>query len=137
MPFSFSSLVDVDFSEPDFEKFPALEKLSGYYAELNHGDCLYIPSGYWHYITYVDTSFSMTLRAFPTSFGLRMALLKNVFVTRTIDGFMRKFVGQSWNDRNERLAVELTNKNLANEIQKNQITTVTQTNSVENSQTSR
>ena len=112
VPFSFSSLFDVDFSEPDFEKYPALEKLSGFTAELDHGDCLYIPSGYWHYITYTDASFSMTLRAFPTSFRLRLALLKNVFITRTIDGLMRKFIGQSWNERNERLAIELTNKRL-------------------------
>jgi len=112
VPYSFSSLFDVDFSNPDFSKYPALKKLSGYTAELNHGDCLYIPPGYWHYVTYVESSFSMTLRAFPKTLKHRTSLFKNIFILRTIDGLMRKIIGQPWNDRNERLAVELTHKKL-------------------------
>jgi len=110
VPFSFSALHDVDFGNPDFEKYPALQQLNGYVAELQHGDALYIPSGYWHYITYGDIGFSMTLRSMPTSFYGRMTLMKNIFVTRTIEGLMRKISGQRWNDRNERLAVEKTNR---------------------------
>jgi len=113
VPYSFSSLFEVDFSNPDFEKFPALKKLSGYTAELDHGDCLYIPPGYWHYIIYQEASFSMTLRAFPQTLKHRLSLLKNIFVLRTVDGLMRKIIGQPWNDRNERLAVELTHENIA------------------------
>jgi hypothetical protein len=112
VPYSFSSLFAVDFSVPDFEKYPALQKINGYTTELNHGDCLYIPPGYWHYITYEEASFSMTLRAFPRTFQHRLSLMKNIFITRTIDGLMRKIVGQPWNDRNERLAIEKTHKNL-------------------------
>ncbi|KAG1660468.1 tRNA wybutosine-synthesizing protein 5 [Nymphon striatum] len=107
VPFSFSALYDVDFSNPDFKKYPALKNLKGFRAELRHGDALFIPSGYWHYIIYEDIGFSMTLRAFPTDFKQRMVLMKNIFVTRTVEGLMRKFVGQSWNDRNEKKAVEL------------------------------
>ena len=112
VPYSFSSLFAVDFSKPDFEKYPALSKLSGYSVELSHGDCLYIPPGFWHYVVYEEASFSMTLRAFPSSLKLRLRLLKNIFVVRTIDGLMRKIIGQPWNIRNEKLAVEMTNKNL-------------------------
>lgn len=112
VPYSFSSLFDVDFSQPDFEKFPALSKLQGYTAELNHGDALFIPSGYWHYIIYEDMGFSMTLRSFPKKFNQRLTMLKNIFITRTIEGLMRRFQGQKWNDRNERLAIENTHRNL-------------------------
>ena len=118
VPFSFSSLFDVDFGKPDFGKYPALAKLQGYSTELQHGDALFIPSGYWHYITYEDMGFSMTLRAFPRQFKQRLTLFKNIFVTRTIEGLMRRFRGQQWNDRNERLAVELTHANLAREQHK-------------------
>jgi len=109
VPYSFSALYDVDFSNPDLEKYPAIKKLNGYVATLKHGDALYIPSGYWHYIIYQDIGFSMTLRAMPTTFAARATLLKNIFITRPIEGLMRKLVGQKWNDRNERLAVERTN----------------------------
>ena len=55
----------------------------------------------------------MTLRAFPQSMNHRLSLLKNIFFTRTIDGLMRKIIGQPWNERNERLAIKLTNQNLS------------------------
>ncbi len=112
VPFSFSALHDVDFISPDYEKYPALEYIKGYRVELKHGDALFIPSGYWHNIVYEDIGFSMTLRAFPTKFRQRLTLLKNIFFTRTVEGFMRKIRGQSWNDRNERKAVEITHRNI-------------------------
>lgn len=110
VPFSFSALHSIDLANPDYQTFPALQKLSPYVAVLNHGDALYIPSGYWHYIIYEDIGFSMTLRALPTGFSKRVAALNNIFVTRTIEGLMRKLLGQKWVDRNERLAIENTHR---------------------------
>ena len=110
VPFSFSSLFDVNFDEPDYDKYPALANLEAEVVELKHGDALYIPPGYWHYIVYEEIGFSMSLRAFP---GISMNLLKmlrNIFIIRTAEGIMRKIIGQPWNERNERLAVVNTNK---------------------------
>ena len=112
VPFSFSSLFDIDYENPDFEKYPALKYLKGGLAELHHGDALYIPSGYWHYVVYDDISFSMSLRAFPRKPKALSQLFYNLVVIRTIDGLMRKAVGQSWNERNERMAVLNTHKKL-------------------------
>jgi ribosomal protein L16 Arg81 hydroxylase len=105
----------VDFSNPDFDRYPALREARGYRAQLNHGDALYIPSGYWHYIVYEDIGFSMTLRSMPTTATSRLKLLRNIFVTRTVEGLMRKLLGQRWNDRNERLAVERVHQLLQSE----------------------
>ncbi len=110
VPFSFSSLFDIDYSNPDFEKYPALKHVKGQIAELEHGDIMFIPSGYWHYIIYDEIGFSLSLRAFPSGLSSNVTLLKNIFVTRTVEGLMRKVVGQPWNDRNERLAVERTHR---------------------------
>ena len=112
VPYSFSALFDVDLTKPDFDRFPALQNVQAQITELQHGDVLYIPSGYWHYIIYEEAGFSMTLRALPRDFKTRMTLLKNIFITRSIEGLMRKLIGQKWNDRNERRAIEITNKNL-------------------------
>ena len=119
VPYSFSALHAVDLTKPDFERFPALRKINAWVAVLQHGDVLYIPSGYWHYIVYEDIGFSMTLRSIPTSFSKSLTLMKNIFITRTIEGLMRKLFGQKWNDRNERLAVERTNLNLQREEARN------------------
>jgi hypothetical protein len=112
VPFSFSSLFDIDIENPDYEKYPALKYLQGSVTELNHGDVLYIPPGYWHYIVYVDIGFSMAMRAFPRQPKDLSQMLYNLLVTRNIDGLMRKFVGQSWNDRNELQAVLNTHRYL-------------------------
>jgi hypothetical protein len=112
VPFSFSSLFDIDFEKPDYEKYPALRYLQGSVTELNHGDVLYIPPGYWHYIVYEDIGFSMALRAFPRRPKEFSRMLYNILVIRNIEGLMRKVVGQPWNDRNELRAVLNTHKNL-------------------------
>ncbi len=110
VPFSFSSLHDIDYSNPDFDRYPALKHVKGQVTELEHGDILFIPSGYWHYICYDEIGFSLSLRAFSSNVSTNLTLVKNIFVTRTVEGLMRKFVGQPWNDRNERLAVERTHR---------------------------
>jgi len=102
VPFSFSSLNSIDYENPDYEKYPALKNLQGYITELRHGDVIYIPSGYWHYVMYDDISFSMALRAFPRKPKPVLKLLYNLFVLRTVDGLMRKIIGQTWNERNEK-----------------------------------
>lgn len=112
VPFSFSALFDVNFEQPDYEKYPALKHVEGEVAELNHGDVLYIPPGYWHYITYEDISFSMALRAFPRTPRNLAKMLNNLVVIRTIEGLMRKLIGQPWNDRNEKWAVQRTHRRL-------------------------
>lgn len=112
VPYSFSALYDVNFENPDFTRYPALAKLRAYEAELEHGDVLYIPSGYWHFIVYEEIGFSMTLRSMPTNPSRQLAVAKNILFTRTVDGLMRKFAGQRWNARNERLAVDRTNARL-------------------------
>jgi len=105
-------LFSVDFDSPDYEKYPALDYLQGEVAELNHGDVLYIPPGYWHYIVYEEMGLSMALRAFPRTPVNLLKMIKNIIFVRTFEGLMRKIVGQSWNDRNARLAVSNTNKQL-------------------------
>lgn len=110
VPFSFSSLHHIDYSAPDFEKFPALKQVKGQVAELEHGDILYIPSGYWHYIRYDEIGFSLSLRAFSAGLSTNLKLVNNIFVTRTVEGMMRKVVGQPWVERNERRAVERTHR---------------------------
>jgi len=112
VPFSFSSLNKIDYENPDYETYPALQKLQGEIAELKHGDVIYIPSGYWHYIIYDDISFSMALRAFPREPKSALKLMYNLLIVRNIDGLMRKLIGQSWNQRNENLCIEKTHRNV-------------------------
>lgn len=108
VPYSFSSLFDVDFAEPDLERYPALAGLDGRLATLEHGDVLYIPSGWWHFVVYDDIAFSISLRAFPRRWSIRARTLFNVLGLRNVDAIGRRMLGERWNTRNEQNAVTKT-----------------------------
>lgn len=112
VPFAVHNLETIDLDNPDFEKFPALQYLQGFHAILKHGEALYMPSGYWHYITYLDGGFSMTLRALPTKIGRFGKMFCNVFVMRHFENVMRKSLGQSWIDYKENRIYAKTNKRI-------------------------
>lgn len=114
VPFSFSAYHDVDFENPDYEKYPALKFLKGQEAILEHGDVLYIPPGWWHYIIYEEIGYSMAIRSFPRDLKNVARMLRNLLWIRSVDGIMRMFLGQKWNDRNTKRALQRTN-NLAEE----------------------
>ena len=110
VPHALISREDIDFSNPDFEKFPALRNARGFVAELNHGETLYMPEGYWHQMTYLTPGFSMSLRAAPRHLPNLSKALYNLFFMRHFDNAMRKWKGQDWIDYKNRQAVRRTNK---------------------------
>ncbi len=110
IPHSLITREDIDFNNPDFEKWPALKKAKGWVCELNHGEVLYMPEGYWHYMRYVTPGFSMSLRTIarnPKNLG---KAVYNVFVMRTLDNVMRRIKGQKWIDWKNEQAILRTNK---------------------------
>ena len=110
VPFSVHNLESINMDEPDFEKYPALKKAEGLYIEMKHGDALYMPSGYWHYIRYMDGGFSITLRALPKHPKLLAKTLGNLFFMRPFENTMRKLWGQKWVDFKEKRMLIKTNK---------------------------
>lgn len=60
LPFNTFSLVD--FSNPDENKFPALKYARGYEFILEPGDGLFMPSGYWHFMDYIEPSMGVSFR---------------------------------------------------------------------------
>jgi hypothetical protein len=109
VPHSLITHESIDFSNPDFEQWPALKNASGYKTNLEHGEVLYIPEGYWHYMKYITPGFSMSLRAMarkPKNIG---TAIYNIFIMRYFDTIMRKFQGQNWIDAKNKKAIKKTN----------------------------
>lgn len=96
VPHSLITREDIDFSNPDLKKWPALKNAQGWICELNHGEVLYMPEGYWHYMRYLTPGFSMSLRAIARHPKNLSKAVYNLFVMRNIDNFMRKLKGQRW-----------------------------------------
>lgn len=112
IPHSLICREDIDFDKPDFKKFPALKNAKGYICNLNHGEMLYMPEGYWHYMKYITPGFSMSLRALPRNPKYLLKAAYNVFIMRHFDNFMRKRKGQAWIDEKNDRAIKETHKRL-------------------------
>jgi hypothetical protein len=112
IPHSLITREDIDFANPDFNKWPALKNANGYVANLNHGEVLYIPEGWWHYMRYITPGFSMSLRAIARKPKNLSKAIYNVFIMRYFDNSMRRIKGQKWIDWKNEQAILRTQKNL-------------------------
>lgn len=112
VPHALISREDIDFDNPDFKKFPALKKAQGWVCELNHGDMLYMPEGYWHYMKYITPGFSMSLRSLPRRVSNLSKAVYNIAIMRHFDNIMRKWKGQEWIDYKNNEAIRRTHKQI-------------------------
>lgn len=94
LPLNTYSLIDID--KPDFETYPALRHLRGSEVILEHGDSLFMPSGWWHYMTYLEGSFSVSYRKLPFDLGSKMQGILNLGVFMPADKTMNKLLGPRW-----------------------------------------
>jgi len=112
IPHSLITREDIDISNPDFKKWPALKKATGWTADLEHGNMLFIPEGYWHYMKYHSPGFSMSLRAIARKPKNLSKAIYNVFIMRHFDNLMRRLKGQDWIDSKNKKAITRTHKKL-------------------------
>lgn len=112
VPFSLITREDIDFSNTDLKKWPALKKARGYVCDLNHGEMLYMPEGYWHYMHYLTPGFSISLRSYPRKINNLCKALYNLLFMRHYDNFMRRRKGQDWIDYKNEQAIIRTHKKL-------------------------
>ncbi len=111
VPNSLITHESIDFSNPDLEKWPALKKAKGFIAELEHGQVLYMPEGYWHYMKYITPGFSMSMRSIARNPKNLAQALYNIFVMRNYDNVMRKMKGQQWIDwKNEKAIADCNSR---------------------------
>ena len=110
IPYATYALEDYDISNPDFEKFPALDGVEGIECFLEHGDTLFIPTGWWHWMKYLDGSFSISLRAWDKSWAVKAHSLWNLTVQRKFDDLMKSKFKKKYMDWKESLAIKRAEK---------------------------
>ncbi len=110
VPYSIVSMEQIDMEHPDFEHYPALLKAKGYKVTLKHGDALFIPSKWWHFIKYETPCLSLTLRSLPTTPKKILEVLRSIIIFRNYDNMMRKIKGQKWIDHKNKQAIKNTHK---------------------------
>lgn len=109
IPYATYALEDFDIANPDFEKFPALNGIEGVECFLEHGDTLFMPTGWWHWMKYLDGSFSISLRAWDKSWAVKAHSLWNLTIQRNFDNFMKAKFKKKYMDWKEKKAIERAN----------------------------
>ncbi|MCG8476471.1 MAG: cupin-like domain-containing protein [Cytophagales bacterium] len=101
VPFSVHNLEEINLENPDFSAYPALREVEGYETVLQPGDTLFMPSGWWHFMRYLEGGFGLSQRALNASWGMRVYALYNLIIMRHTDNFLRKMLGKRWIDFKE------------------------------------
>ncbi|MFC4686056.1 MAG: cupin [Chryseobacterium sp. 36-9] len=109
IPYATYALEDYDIENPDFSKFPALDGVEGIECFLEHGDTLFMPTGWWHWMKYLDGSFSISLRAWDKSWAVKAHSLWNLTVQRNFDNFMKRNFKAKYMNWKEKKAIERAN----------------------------
>ena len=109
IPYATYALEDYDIENPDFTKFPALDGVEGIECYLEHGDTLFMPTGWWHWMKYLDGSFSISLRAWDKTWAVKAHSLWNLTVQRNFDNFMKRNFKAKYMTWKEKKAVERAN----------------------------
>lgn len=94
LPFNVHTTVDI--TNPDYDKYPGLKHVKGHEVILEHGDTLFMPSGYWHHIEYIGSGFSMSMRCLSPN---KIDWLKgglNVGLRTHFDDLMLKLLDDKW-----------------------------------------
>lgn len=100
-PFTLQSHVNP--LNPDYDKYPALRKAVGYETILHHGETIFMPPLWWHYIVYLDGGFSIALRS-KGNLNHQTRGLWNIARHFVIDQGMNKVLGPRWKQWKERQA---------------------------------
>lgn len=102
LPFNVHSTVDVD--HPDYKEYPGLKYVKGMSTVLEHGDTLFMPSGYWHHIEYITGGFGLSVRTLANTMPVRLKGIWYIVVLRNIDNLMRRLNEKKWFQYKKKIA---------------------------------
>jgi len=97
-PWEVLSLADFTryYEKFNYDAFPAVKYAEGYEVILEHGDTLFMPSGYWHHMEYIESGFALSLRALHPSVFRKMKGIWNLAGMRNVDTLMKKVAPKWW-----------------------------------------
>jgi len=87
---------EANITKPDYQKYPALRYVEGTEYILEPGDLLFIPSGWWHHIEYMDGGYSLSLRSLSKRPLNLLRGILNVTILTHLDELLVKIAGNSW-----------------------------------------
>ena len=95
----------LDILNPDYNKYPAYKYAKGLEATIEHGETLFIPKLWWHYVYYSKGGYSLALRA-NNSLKTKAKGLSNLVRLFTVDNGMNYLAGEKWKHYKDQKAEE-------------------------------
>lgn len=111
LPFTNHSHVDV--LNPDLERFPAFKHAKGYKAIIEHGETLFIPKLWWHFVYYSKGGFSLALRA-NDSIKSKAQGVTNLVRHFAFDHGMNFLAGGKWKQHKDKKAIQNAQRAMVN-----------------------
>ena len=102
LPLNTYSLINLD--NPDYDKYPALRFIKAYDVILEPGDSIFMPAGYWHYMTYLEGSFSVSYRKMSRNLKYPAEGVLNLGLRMPCDKILNKVFGSRWLKTKESMA---------------------------------
>lgn len=109
---SAASFVDWD-KGLDEAKFPGLKHARGYETILEHGETMFMPTGYWHHMQYMDSGFAMSLRALPEGISQKLNGFYHIVPMRMMNNLLIKMRPEWWYNKKRELAKANAEKAMA------------------------
>jgi hypothetical protein len=106
MPFTVESAASfVDWHEHlDTDKFPGLKYAQAYEAILEHGDTMFMPTGYWHHMQYLQSGLALSLRALPSGVFAKLNTIYHLLGMRGFNNMLIKLAPEWWYNRKREIA---------------------------------
>lgn len=114
LPYNTYSLVDLD--NPDYSKYPGLAYVEANEYILEPGDALFMPSGYWHYITYLDGGFGVSYRKLAPTLAMKLLGAMCLALYMPFDKVMNFLLGKKWLVYKELRAEQRANKAIIKKV---------------------
>lgn len=108
LPFNMHTTVDLD--EPKYEIHPGLHYVKGGEVILEPGDSLFIPPGYWHFITYLNGGMGVAYRKLNRNPLKVLRGILAVLFEMPVDKSLNYLFGKRWFYYKDRLATSRVNQ---------------------------
>jgi len=112
MPFTVESAASfVDWHEHlDTDKFPGLKYAQAYETILEHGETMFMPSGYWHHMQYMESGMALSLRALPSGVFAKLNTIYHLLGMRGLNNMLIKLAPEWWYHKKRELAQAKANE---------------------------